>query len=78
MDLPTLVVHYENYAKNFKQTLNELMGFLEFVPGRMYREYFSKKERNAVLPLMKLRLGLGPRFYCYSHRRNDEWTRTTH
>jgi hypothetical protein len=64
MDLPTLVVHYENYAKNLKQTLNELMGFLQlevvgdvpelFVPGRIYREYFSKEERIAVLRMMKL------------------------
>jgi hypothetical protein len=63
MNLPTHVVHYENYAKNFNQTLNELMSFLhldvvgdvpEFVPGRIYREYFTKKERDAVLRLMKL------------------------
>jgi hypothetical protein len=64
MDLPTHVVHYENYAKNFNQTFNEIMGFLhlgdvvgdvpEFVPGRIYREYFTKKERKAVLRLMKL------------------------
>eukprot|EP00550_Attheya_septentrionalis_P010305 CAMPEP_0198289168 /NCGR_PEP_ID=MMETSP1449-20131203/7461_1 /TAXON_ID=420275 /ORGANISM="Attheya septentrionalis, Strain CCMP2084" /LENGTH=437 /DNA_ID=CAMNT_0043987465 /DNA_START=530 /DNA_END=1843 /DNA_ORIENTATION=- len=65
MDLPTHVVRYENYAKNFNQTLNELMGFLhldivgasdipEFVPGRTYREYYTKKEKKAVLRLMKL------------------------
>mmetsp|Transcript_31053 Transcript_31053/g.68167 ORF Transcript_31053/g.68167 Transcript_31053/m.68167 type:complete len:489 (+) Transcript_31053:176-1642(+) len=62
LDLPTYVLHYENYATEFEQTKDELMNFLEldivgevpeFIPGKSYRNYFTKEQRVASLKLMK-------------------------
>lgn len=62
LDLPTYILHYENYATDFEQTKDELMSFLEldivgevpeFIPGKSYRNYFTKKQRVAALKLMK-------------------------
>lgn len=58
LGVPTLVLHYENYTSNFNQTKEMLLDFLkqddnhydppEFITGKTYREYFTKKEVDAV------------------------------
>lgn len=62
LDLPTYILHYENYASDFDQTKNQLMDFLEldivgevpeFIPGKSYRNYFTKEQREAALELMR-------------------------
>ena len=62
LDLPTFILHYENYASDFDQTKNQLMDFLEldivgevpeFIPGKSYRNYFTKEQREAALELMR-------------------------
>ena len=62
LDLPTYVLHYENYASDFEQTKTQLMDFLEldivgevpeFIPGKSYRNYFTEEQREAALELMR-------------------------
>ena len=57
LDIPTHVIHYENYTNNFNQTKDMLLAFLEqdevhepplFVTGKTYREYFTGEEVKAV------------------------------
>ena len=60
--LPSLVVHYENYEKQFNVTVNSIFGFLElspvasippFIPGKEYLEYFSTEEIQAAKTLVE-------------------------
>lgn len=62
LDLPTYVLHYENYASDFERTKTQLMDFLEldivgevpeFIPGKSYRNYFTEEQREAALELMR-------------------------
>ena len=57
LQIPTLIIHYENYTVNFNQTKNLLIEFLEqaennesphFETGKTYRDYFSKDEISAI------------------------------
>lgn len=57
LQLPTYVLHYENYTENFDRTLEELLSFLqleqtgektEFVKGKAYADYFTVDEQAAV------------------------------
>ena len=64
LNLPTHVLHYEDFSSDLDGTLRELLAFLElpntgpYVPfdaGRSYREYFSDEQvdrmRNATMML---------------------------
>ena len=55
--IPTMIIHYENYTDNFNQTKDMLLNFLDqddineppiFETGKIYREYFTKEEIQAV------------------------------
>ncbi|KAL3792869.1 hypothetical protein HJC23_004794 [Cyclotella cryptica] len=57
LQIPTLIIHYENYTNNFNKTKKRLLEFLEqeevnepprFETGKTYRDYFSKEEINAI------------------------------
>lgn len=57
MGVPSLVMHYENYATDFNRTVDTLMEFLhteeigekpEFLSGKIYRNFYSADERHAV------------------------------
>jgi len=63
LQVPTLVMHYEDYEEHFNRTVQELVGFLnqkvvtkpkEFETGKRYREdYFTFEERGRVYELLK-------------------------
>jgi len=62
MNLPTYVLHYENYKNDFEKTKTDLMSFLqldvvgevpEFIPGKTYRSYYTDDERKAVLQILE-------------------------
>jgi len=62
LDIPTLIIHYENYTHNFNQTVDKLHNFLQldmknppplFVMGKTYREYFTREERTAVKEMVE-------------------------
>lgn len=57
LQIPTMVVHYENYTDSYNQTKDMLLDFLDqpqineppaFVTGKTYREYFTDEEIKAV------------------------------
>eukprot|EP01082_Thalassiosira_pseudonana_P004883 g4288.t1 g4288 contig15:728301-729733(-) len=57
LQVPTMVVHYENYTDSYNQTKDMLLDFLDqpqinepptFVTGKTYREYFTDEEIKAV------------------------------
>jgi len=61
--IPTLDLHYEDYGTDFVETKKKLFGFLElesidvefheFVAGKTYRDYFTKKEQAKIFDLIK-------------------------
>ena len=63
LDLPTLVVHYENYERNYEGAVDAVLDFLElprnnalpeFIAGKRYKSlYFSDKQRLAALELIR-------------------------
>ena len=67
LDLRSLVLHYEDYSKNFEVKTAELLEFMElravyepplFHANKSYREYFTEKERETVgraIRIMSLR-----------------------
>ena len=66
LQLPTLILHYENYTDDFEGTKETLLSFLEqedareppaFVTGKTYREYFTADEVRAVADMFA-RLGM--------------------
>ena len=75
LNLPTMILHYENYTTNFNETTDMLLEFLDkdcvnepplFVTGKTYREYFTEKEIVAV-SVMFSKLGS-----------NETWDHTEH
>ena len=57
LNIPSIIVHYENYTHNFNQTKDALLDFLgqdgvydapEFVTGKTYRDYYTAEEIDAV------------------------------
>ena len=57
LDIPTHIIHYENYTNNFNQTKDLLLKFLDqeqvneppqFETGKTYREYFTDGEVKAI------------------------------
>lgn len=63
LDLPTLVVHYENYERNYEGAVNSILDFLqigrknalpEFIAGKRYKNiYFTDDQRLAALELIR-------------------------
>ncbi len=62
LNIPTLVIHYENYTHAFNATKDMLFDFLEqddvnpppeFVTGKAYRQYFTKEEIEGVQRMFK-------------------------
>lgn len=63
MELPTLVMHYENYGKDYEGSVEELLGFLqlprngelpEFFAGKSYKEkFFTAAQRSATMALVR-------------------------
>lgn len=62
LQLPTFILHYEDFVKSFSEKVSELLDFLDleqvsdpypFKQGHSYDDYFSKDERNAVKDAMK-------------------------
>ena len=69
LNLPTLVIHYEDYEHNFESTVSSILDFLnlpraqdpiEFISGKEYTEYFTLNERLAAKKLV--------------HTISDDWT----
>ena len=55
--IPSMIIYYENYAHNFNKTKDDLLQFLQqeevndppnFVTGKIYRDYYTKEEMDAV------------------------------
>ena len=62
LDIPTMILHYEDYTNSFNQTKYNLLGFLGqeqvhepplFVTGKTYQDYFTSDEIQAVANLFK-------------------------
>lgn len=62
LSLPTLIMYYEDYSRDFDLALKRLLTFLElpnaggfksFSYGKQYQDYYSAEERAAVLDLVK-------------------------
>jgi len=63
LQIPTLVVHYENYDTRYNETAKEMFEFLhlepkgeliDFIKGKEYVEYFTLAERAKVKKAMKM------------------------
>jgi len=62
MNLPTMILHYHEYSDNFEQTRDSVLNFLglprvgdgvEFHSGKVYRSYFSTKQKAAIRALLE-------------------------
>ena len=63
MAIPTFVLHYEKFESNFDETVDELIEFLEvprkggtieFILGKVYRDYFTDEEYVAIRDAIKI------------------------
>ncbi|KAL7512102.1 hypothetical protein ACHAXN_009048, partial [Cyclotella atomus] len=63
LQIPTLVVHYENFTTNFDETKCMLIEFLgqeaiyeppTFVAGKTYRDYFSDEEIDGIAQMFEM------------------------
>ena len=62
--MKSLLIHYEDYEKTFRTTVNNLLDFLQlkmiveekdippFKPGKTYKHYYSKEQRAAASKFM--------------------------
>ena len=75
LNIPTLILHYENYTNNFDETKDMLLEFLDqdgvnepplFVTGKTYREYYSDDEIKYVESMFKA-LALEKTWYHTKH-----------
>jgi hypothetical protein len=63
MGIPSLIIHYEDYSKEFNRTKDQLLDFIEvkenkekdisFVAGKEYSSYLTSEEREAVMLAIK-------------------------
>ena len=62
LDIPTLVLRYEDYERDFDGTTTRLHAFLglemrneppDFIVGKTYRDYFEEEEVDAVRVMVK-------------------------
>lgn len=62
MDLPTLVLHYHEYAENYGIARDKVLEFLElprkgegipFEEGKVYRSYYSNHQKKAIRDFLK-------------------------
>jgi hypothetical protein len=63
MDIPTYILHYEDYSERFNETVTGLLNFLDlqqendpypFHKGHTYLDYFTPEEKEAVKQAMKI------------------------
>ncbi len=66
MKVPSLILHYEDYASNFEQTKDQLFRFLhieeasggkrriKFVGGKSYSSYYSLSQRETIFQALEL------------------------
>jgi hypothetical protein len=75
LNIPSMIVHYENYTDNFNKTKDALLEFLgqdgiynapAFVTGKTYREYYLQEEITA-LHVMFSKLALEKTWYSTKH-----------
>jgi hypothetical protein len=75
LNIPSMIVHYENYTDNFNKTKDTLLDFLgqdgiydapEFVTGNTYREYYLQEEIDAVSRMFS-KLSLEKTWYNTKH-----------
>ena len=75
LQIPTLVVHYENYETKYNETVTDMFEFLhlepkgeliEFVKGKEYIEFFTLAERAKVKKAMEM-LALSSTWELISH-----------
>lgn len=57
MGLPTMLLHYHEYATDFAQARDKVLAWLglplvgegiEFHPGKVYRSYYSAEQKQAI------------------------------
>ncbi|GKY94055.1 hypothetical protein MPSEU_000372100 [Mayamaea pseudoterrestris] len=57
LNLPTMILHYDNYSKDFEATRDNLLNWLElprvangvkFHDGKVYRSYYTLEEKQAI------------------------------
>jgi hypothetical protein len=57
MELPVLILHYEEYSENFEKARDKVLDFLglslvgsgvEFYDGKVYHDYYSTEEKTAI------------------------------
>mmetsp|Transcript_13542 Transcript_13542/g.19831 ORF Transcript_13542/g.19831 Transcript_13542/m.19831 type:complete len:408 (-) Transcript_13542:499-1722(-) len=62
MEVPVLILHYENYDSRFNETTKELLEFLEqdmvgeipeFITGKKYRSYYTEEQVKKVKDVME-------------------------
>jgi hypothetical protein len=62
MNLPTLVLHYHEYAEDFEMARDKVLAFLElprvgdgipFEEGKVYRDYYSNHQKKAIRNFLK-------------------------
>jgi len=62
LQLPTLVIWYEDYETKFNQTVGNIFDFLSlpkhgdvisFIPGKSYEDFFTDSEKRAAMLLVK-------------------------
>ena len=61
LGVPSMQLHYNEYAINFEKTRDRLLRFLElprvgegvpFTPGKTYREYYKPQEKKDILAFL--------------------------
>lgn len=62
MNLTTMILHYNEYAENFVQARNKVLGFLDlprvgdgikFQNGKIYHHYYTRDQRQAIRDFMQ-------------------------
>jgi hypothetical protein len=62
MSLPTLVLHYHEYADDYAAARDKVVDFLElprsgegipFEEGKVYRNYYSNRQKKAIWNFLK-------------------------
>ena len=75
LNIPTMILHYENYTSNFDETKDMLLEFLDqdgvnepplFETGKTYREYYTNGEIKSVESMFR-KLALNKTWYHTKH-----------
>ena len=67
MEIPSLILHYEDFAMDFNRTKDKVLNFIEaeeavmnkqknvlFVIGKNYSSYYTDKQQSAILNALKV------------------------